>query len=412
MHIVTVDRNSIFKNVEKTILKGFEVMKRKISVFMALVLMLSIIFSVNVFALEKSSVKEGTYFIQSKLGNKMVLDIDDASNKSKANVQLWKFNASYAQRFEIKKSGSYYTISPLCSNLKLDVQSGSTESGANVWQYESNNSDSQKWMFYDAGDGYYYIRCKIGDKALDVKGGESATGTNIQMYTLNKSDAQKFKLVPTEVYSKYTGVNYRNLTSNKKRLKALDKAKDMVTISWYAPCDFVTWVGSSGGYNHTVSIDGTESNKFIAGKAYTGIPYCMNNRTYDDDKWIKLIDNGITTNGMRSVYYKGKNAGTKYGIDCSAFVCAAYKAAIDKDLSLNTSGMLKSSYFKKLSDFSKLKPGDVFLKNGHVMMFVGKSGSKYAVFESTYKSSKTQYTTYTKSELKGYNAYKFTGFGD
>ena len=170
-------------------------MKRKLSLSLALVLMLSTLFSVNVFALNQVNITEGTYIIESKLGTNMVMDVDNASTKSGANIHLYKYNGSSAQQFTIKKSGSYYTITPKCSGLKVDVKDGSTKSGTNVWQYKSNNSDSQKWRFYDAGNGYYYIRCKIGDKVLDVNGGKTANGTNIQMYTLNGSDAQKWRLI-------------------------------------------------------------------------------------------------------------------------------------------------------------------------------------------------------------------------
>lgn len=170
-------------------------MKRKLSLILALILMFSTLFSVNVLALDKVNIKEGTYILESKLGTNMVMDVDKNSTKSGANIQLYEYNGSSGQQFTIKKSGSYYTITPKCSGLKVDVQGGSTKSGANVQQYKSNNTDSQKWQFYDAGNGYYYIRCKIGDKALDVKGGKSVNGTNIQMYNLNQTDSQKWRLI-------------------------------------------------------------------------------------------------------------------------------------------------------------------------------------------------------------------------
>ena len=173
-------------------------MQRRLLIILVLVLIFSTLFSVNVFALDKVKITEGTYILESKLGTNMVMDVDNASTNSGANIQLYKYNGSSAQQFTIKKSGSYYTITPKCSGLKVDVQGGSTKSGANVQQYKSNSTDSQKWQFYDAGNGYYYIRCKIGDKALDVKGGKASNGTNIWMYNLNKTDSQKWKLVKVD----------------------------------------------------------------------------------------------------------------------------------------------------------------------------------------------------------------------
>ena len=83
-------------------------LKRILSSVLTLLLMLSTIFCVNVLALETATIKEGTYTIQSKLGSNMVLDVDDASKKSGANIQLYKSNGSTAQQFEIKKSLSAF----------------------------------------------------------------------------------------------------------------------------------------------------------------------------------------------------------------------------------------------------------------------------------------------------------------
>jgi hypothetical protein len=73
--------------------------------------------------------------------------------------------------------------------------------------------------------------------------------------------------------------------------------------------------------------------------------------------------------------------------------------------------MLNSSYYKKIN-LSAMKPGDLFLKNGHVMMFVGKDGNKYAVFEADADDSKCSYNTYSSSYISSYGCYKFKGFSD
>lgn len=168
-------------------------MKKIISVSLAVILIFLI--SIPAMALSTKAVPEGIYVFYSKVGNDMVMDVDNASKKSGANVQLWKYNGSDAQKFEVKKSGDWYVIKPVCSGLALDVEGGSKESGANVQQYQVNNSDAQKWLFYDAGNGYYYLRSKVGGKALDVKGGKKTNGTNIWVYDVGAyNDAQQWKL--------------------------------------------------------------------------------------------------------------------------------------------------------------------------------------------------------------------------
>lgn len=174
-------------------------MKTATAKIITYILVLSVIFTiftVNVSAtVYKKDISEGTYVFYSKLGNNMVLDVDNASKKSGANIQLWEYNKTNAQIFEVKKSGSYYTIKPLCSGMALDVSNASPDSGTNVQQYTPNGTDAQKWMFYDAGNGYYCIRCAVGNCALDASGGKNTNGTNIQMYSPNGSAAQQWKLV-------------------------------------------------------------------------------------------------------------------------------------------------------------------------------------------------------------------------
>ena len=181
-------------------------------------------------------------------------------------------------------------------------------------------------------------------------------------------------------YATYTGVDFQNASISAQRKAALTKAMQMVTVKWTCPADFPTWRSSGGVLNTVVATDGTSSTKFIKGKIYTGIPYSMADHTYDDIAWANAISSGkITTSYMTGSYY-GNGSTTAHGSDCSYFVYLALKAANAGSISYQTTAtMLNSSYYKKI-DWSDLKPADLFLKNGHVMMFVGMSGSNYAVF--------------------------------
>ena len=228
-------------------------MKRKISLALIVVVLLSCMTVFDVFALDLVSIKEGTYTIQSKLNSSMVMDVKGGSKSSGANIQLYKSNNSEAQQFVIKKTGSYYTISPKCSGLMLDVKGGSTASGANVQQYKANNTDSQKWMFYNAGGGYYYIRCKVGDKALDVKGGKTSNGTNIQMYNLNLTDSQKWKLVEVKPKIKLADtaakeVGYQGTGKNGKGKGDYTKYGKWIGANGQSWCaSFVSWCVNQSG---------------------------------------------------------------------------------------------------------------------------------------------------------------------
>lgn len=76
-----------------------------------------------------------------------------------------------------------------------------------------------------------------------------------------------------------------------------------------------------------------------------------------------------------------------------------------------TGTMLNSQDYRKI-DLSSMKPGDIFLKSGHVMMYVGRSEGGYAVFEADANDSKCSYNVYSYRTIKGYGCYRLKGFKD
>lgn len=140
----------------------------------------------------------------------------------------------------------------------------------------------------------------------------------------------------------------------------------------------------------------------------------MADHSYDETKWITKLNQGISTTFMTGTY-GNRNRTTAHGIDCSYFTYLAFKAAkTGYSLSYqNTSAMLNSNTYIRKS-LSSIKPADIALKNGHVMLFVAKSGSNYAFFEADANDSKCSYNVYSASYLNnnGYKIYKFRGFSD
>lgn len=143
---------------------------------------------------EGQIVENGTYYIKSVLGNNQVLDVDDASTKNGANVQIFSMNKTSAQRFEVLYVGDgYYRITAEHSDKVLEVANGSTASGANVQQNSWSGTDRQLWKFVPDGKGNYYIKSKLGN-TLDVDDGKAQSRTNVQVFSMNGTAAQKWSL--------------------------------------------------------------------------------------------------------------------------------------------------------------------------------------------------------------------------
>lgn len=215
-------------------------------------------------------------------------------------------------------------------------------------------------------------------------------------------------------YAPYKGIRYTGQGLSKARVAALNKAKKMVTIRWKAPCSFPTWANGSGEFSVVTAEDGTQSKKFIQGKTYTGIPYSMTNHSYDHTAWAALLKKGITKNSMTAKFGQNPKAGTAKGIDCSYFVYQALAGGVgyNKIQYQVTTDMQKSPLYKKIK-WSKIKPGDVILNSNHAMLYVGKEGGSYGIFEASTYESKCSYHVYPKEYVTGsYDCYKFKGFSD
>ena len=142
---------------------------------------------------EYRPIEDGLYSLRNASHTELVVDIYGASVNDEANVWLYNYNGTPAQRFNVKYAGGgYYKIESAHSGKVLDVWGASTNPGTNVWQYTWNGSDAQLWKFVKTNDGYY-IKSKLGT-VLDINAGIYASGSNIQTYTMNGTGAQKWTL--------------------------------------------------------------------------------------------------------------------------------------------------------------------------------------------------------------------------
>lgn len=141
------------------------------------------------------TIKNGFYTIRYSKSNKKVLDIDNASKRNGANVQLYYTNGSDAQKFYIKYlNNGFYKIINVNSGKALEVENIDAKKSTNVRQGKWNSSANQQWIIKKTSDGYYNIISRCNNLYLDVAGGKTKNGTNIQVYKKNSSKSQKYKI--------------------------------------------------------------------------------------------------------------------------------------------------------------------------------------------------------------------------
>lgn len=375
----------------------------------------------------KVTIANGTYGILSAGNTAKCVNDKYASTAGNGSAKIcldtWNYERHETYVFTNRGNGRY-TISPAhATNLCLNVWAADPTAGNQLTLATYRAGDEcSLWEIYRGNDGYYSFRNVKTGLWLNLWCNTHTDGQEIVGYYYDGTAAMKWKLQSVSSssnsataqsgsgYAAYAGVNYRNLTSDPRRIAACDEAVRMATVLWKNTCNFPTWKGKSGGYNTVTATDGTSSTKFLAGKTYQGIPYSMAGRTYDDSKWLSLVKNGLSTGTMTGKYYTSRADTTARGIDCSYLVCQALNTGCGTSVHLNTSGMLNSSKFRKIA-LSQMLPGDVFLKNGHVMFFMGKTASgRYAIIEANAAYSRVVYRELSSSGIGGYGCYRYTGF--
>lgn len=266
----------------------------------------------------------------------------------------------------------------------------------------------------------------LGQRTVNIKGAaKNQTNSNSSSNNATVSG-----------YAAYNGFDYKaalkKLLSNgtigqteyNNRLALLQEAQKMVTVLWKSPVSFHSWKSSAGSYNSNKSMQyGTKpssSSQFVKGYTYQGIPYRANAgyNNYNAEEWTDLVKRNTAKSVFEgSVTYLGirRSATTYRGVDCSGFVHNAYSKISSYTYTdsnrLSCSGMMNTDCWKKINA-SDAKPGDILLKSGHVMIYLGKTSTgKVAVFESvadgTNGTSGCRYFEF--SSVSSYNYYRFTG---
>ena len=284
----------------------------------------------------EQTLENGTYVIKSAINNDYVLDVDNGSQISGANVQLYEYAGGANQRFNVSYIGDgFYTITAVHSGNVLDVANAGQIAGTNVWQCTPNGADAQKWFLQYVGNGYYNIISKCNGLYLDATNGIAANGTNIDVAYGNGSNAQKFTFMKHDpnieegIYqiesainsnyvldiafgSKNSGANlqlYEKVTANRQRFNILYMGNgyyEIVALNSNCVLD-VANAGTAPGTNvWQCNKNGADAQRWIlkdTGDGYYNIISKCNGLYLD-------VTNGVAANGTNIdvAYGNGSNA--------------------------------------------------------------------------------------------------------
>lgn len=146
----------------------------------------------------------GLYRIGSSINPSSVLDVSNASKATDAKLQVWSWNDSFAQKWQLSKldDGSY-TIR--CANSGLYL---ADDGSARVKHFSSTDDASARWLVSIGNGGLTFLNTSTG-KALDLSGANTSRGTAVATYEANETSAQAWVLESTSLLEEgcYTILN-------------------------------------------------------------------------------------------------------------------------------------------------------------------------------------------------------------
>lgn len=151
------------------------------------------------FDIIKDEMSNGTYEIISSLNSNKVLDIKDGSKASGAHAQIYSWNGTQAQRFEIHKNqNGYYTIKNTGSNLYVGISTNWNTIGNynSLIQGVNASSKAAQFIFTRNSNGQWIISSAWDSRyVFDLNGANLDNGNKVQIYTQNGTSAQAWKLL-------------------------------------------------------------------------------------------------------------------------------------------------------------------------------------------------------------------------
>ncbi len=169
------------------------------------------------------------------------------------------------------------------------------------------------------------------------------------------------------------------------RVDVIDRAEEMRTITWTLNA------------KHKVAVSNATLPKVVAdalpGSTFTGIPYCWGGffgvsdtssvGSYGGKFSTEITKEFPSSSGQTTMYMAGNvngstsgYVGRTIGLDCSGFISSCYGLSTKE-----YTGSLKNNYY--VVELEDLQIGDMLVSTtvGHVMLYVGRDGCDYVVYD-------------------------------
>ena len=260
-------------------------------------------------AQNKNTLADGVYEINSVKNSNYTLDVNSASTRNGANIQLYLRNGTQAQAFRVSHdSQGFVTFTNVNSGKVIDLDGAITKNGRNIHQYASNGTRAQKWIVQKSGSGYAIVSAIDTSFALDIRNGSVYSGSNIQLYKSNNTAAQQWTfnryVTERERCDSYASQNKDRMADGVYYIKnqnvgfALDVADGSLyggaNVQLYSlnKTNAQKWkiTHDSTGY---VSFQNVGSGMYLtaAGSGRTANVYQQKQTNNYNQKWIVMFDN-------------------------------------------------------------------------------------------------------------------------
>ena len=106
-----------------------------------LLLLIVLIIVIGTIKVNAQTIEDGDYIISSKIDPTKVIDLSGGNIGNGSNIQLFSYNDSAAQIWNIKynSESDYYTItSSKDNNYSFDIAGGNLKNSSNIQLYKSN----------------------------------------------------------------------------------------------------------------------------------------------------------------------------------------------------------------------------------------------------------------------------------